>query len=101
LALTLWRIIQRIRDGAPKSSRNGPVALRLFTVITHVLIYVLLIGVPLAGVAAWFFSIVWAASLHQLLEQLLLVVIALHVAGALVQQFWIGNNVIMRMIGRV
>ena len=101
LFLTLWRIIQRIRDGAPKSSRVGPAYLRFFTLITHVLIYVLLIAVSVAGMAAWFFSIVWAAPLHVLLEQLLLVVIALHVASAFFQQFWVGNNVIMRMIGRV
>ena len=101
LFLTLWRIIQRIRDGAPKSSRVGPAYLRLFTLITHVLIYVLLIAVSVAGMTAWFFSIVWAAPLHVLLEQLLLVVIALHVASAFFQQFWVGNNVIMRMIGRV
>ena len=61
--------------------------LRLFAEIVHVAIYVLLLLLPLSGVAAWFLSIPGADSAHVLLQQALLAAIILHVAGALFQHF--------------
>ena len=74
---------------------------RIITASLQGLLYVLLLAVPLSGAAAWFWTIVPAAVLHTNLEIALLVVIALHVAYALVQQLWLHNHVIMRMIGRI
>ena len=101
LVLALWRIALILRDGMPETTRNAPRVQRIITASLQGLLYVLLLAVPLSGAAAWFWTIVPAAALHTNLEIALLVVIALHVAYALVQQLWLHNHVIMRMIGRI
>ncbi len=98
LLLALTRIGLRVTRGAPSPPSDEPKLLQLFAEGVHYTIYVLLLLLPLSGVAAWFFSIQPAAAIHVLLKNLLLAAIFLHVAGALFQHFIRRSDVLMRML---
>lgn len=98
LLLALTRIGLRLTRGAPSPPSDEPKLLQLFAEGVHYAIYVLLIILPMSGVAAWFFSIQAAGSVHVLLKNLLLAAISLHVAGALFQHFIRRSDVLMRML---
>ncbi|MGL4395303.1 MAG: cytochrome b, partial [Hyphomicrobium sp.] len=49
LAVVLWRLIYRLSHGAPPSDRSVPPALTGIGHLTHWLIYLLLIAVPIGG----------------------------------------------------
>ncbi len=99
--LAVWRILRFVREGAPKTEKETNGLTVAVSRATHVLLYLLLLAVPAAGAIAWFFSVPSAIFWHKILEIVLLAVIFIHIASTLIQQFWIRNNVIMRMIGRV
>jgi len=98
LLLALTRIGLRVTRGAPPPPADEPKLLQLFAEIVHVAIYVLLLLLPLSGMAAWFLSIPAAGSAHALLQQALLAAVSLHVAGALFQHFVRRSDVLMRML---
>lgn len=100
-ALTGWRLWLRFRDGAPPPPENEVALARLIGRGFHVLFYLALFALPLAGAAGWFFSQQWAIDMHKLLKDLLLPLIALHVIGTFIQQYAFKNHIFMRMIGRV
>lgn len=98
LAFTLWRIGLRIVHGAPAAPASEPRPLRLVAAATHGLLYLLLLLLPLTGLAAWFGEIRAAGGLHALLTTALLVLVGLHVAGALYQQLVLRSDVLARML---
>ena len=90
---------------AAGSGRCGPrrvivPALKLVASGTHILFYVLLIGMPLSGAAAWILGVAPAAQAHSVAEKLLILLIGLHVLAALAQHFWFKTDVLKRMVGR-
>ena len=121
LVLTLVRLGWRIANPAiplPDTMRRWE---RLLARATHVLFYVFMIGMPLAGWAAssaagrdilWFGLFPWPLlpigggrevagqlmDLHELAAKALYVLLALHVAGALKHHFIDRDNVLHRMI---
>jgi cytochrome b561 len=121
LVLTLARIGWRVARPAIPLPEPMPPWQKLIARATHVLFYVVLIGLPLGGWAAssaasrdivWFGLFEWpllpigggretAARLmdmHELGAKALYVLIALHVAGALKHHFVDRDNVLHRMI---
>lgn len=68
----------------------------------HVGLYAFIFLMPLTGIAAYYFGADAAGSLHaDVLKVVLWVLIAAHVAGALVHQFYWKTNVLRRMtVGR-
>lgn len=97
LALTLWRIALRLRHGAPALPAEEPEALKIVAKITHLAFYVLLIGMPISGALAWVAGLELPAEAHEVAAKLMIALIALHVAGALVQQFVLKTGVMARM----
>ena len=121
LVLTLVRLGWRIANPAiplPDTMRRWE---RLSARATHVLFYVFMIGMPLAGWAAssaagrdilWFGLFPWPLlpigggremegqlmDMHELAAKALYVLLALHVAGALKHHFIDRDNVLHRMI---
>ena len=121
LVLTLVRLGWRIANPAiplPDTMRRWE---RLLARATHVLFYVFMIGMPLAGWAAssaagrdilWFGLFPWPLlpigggrevagqlmDMHELAAKALYVLLALHVAGALKHHFIDRDNVLHRMI---
>ncbi len=98
LLFALARIALRVTRGAPKPPADEPRILKIVSEATHGLLYVLLIVVPLSGMAAWFGGVEKAADGHEVLKSVLMLVVALHVAGALFQHFVRRSDVMMRMM---
>jgi cytochrome b561 len=97
LVLMLWRLVLRLRRGAPPPPAEEHPALALTAKATHALFYVLLIGMPISGAVAWFGGIEAPARAHAAASNLLILLIVLHVAAALVHQFWWKSEVLKRM----
>ncbi|MGR3722595.1 cytochrome b/b6 domain-containing protein [Abyssibius alkaniclasticus] len=96
LVLAVLRLVLRIRNGAP-AAPAGPRLQQLAGHVVHWGIYVLLFAVPLSGMSGWFAGISAAATGHVLLQNLLLGLVALHVAAALYHQLWVKDNLLARM----
>lgn len=97
LILALTRIYLRITRGAPPPPADEPRLLQWSGEAVHGLIYLLLILLPVTGAVAWFLGIELAGAAHEVLQNVLLAAIALHVAGALFQHFVRRSQVLMRM----
>jgi cytochrome b561 len=97
LALVIWRLVLRVTRGAPQPPAEESAPLRLVAKATHGLLYLLLIGMPVSGATAWIGGIEAAAGVHSVLRVLMLLFVALHVAGALYHQFVLKNNLLARM----
>lgn len=100
LALVVWRLVLRLRRGVPPLPATEHPALKLVASGTHILFYVLLIGMPLSGAGAWILGLGPAAQAHSIAEKVLIALIALHVLAALAQHFWFKTDVLKRMLGR-
>lgn len=97
LLLAIARIYLRLSRGAPSPPADEPWILQMTAEAVHGSIYLLLLALPVSGAIAWFLGIERAADAHELLTNLLLAAIVLHVAGALFQHFVRRSQVLMRM----
>ena len=98
--LMFWRMWLLFRNGAPELPGNEPRILRMLAKGVQGMMYLALLALPLSGAAAWFLGIASAAQSHFILKNLLLLLMFLHIAGALVQHFWFKSDVLMRMLGK-
>ena len=99
LLLALWRIALRITHGAPPLPDSHPAALKFVARANHYLLYAFLVGMPLTGASAWFLGIKGAADIHETGKTILLILVGLHIAGALTEHFVLRSNVLRRMLG--
>ncbi len=97
LVLVVIRIAIKVRRGAPALPENEPAILKIAAHGTHLSLYALLILMPLSGAAAWFAEAELAAEGHEVMKVLVLVLVGVHVLGALFQQFVLKSNVLARM----
>lgn len=97
-AFALWRIVLRVKRGAPPAPAEEPRPLRFVAAATHGLLYLLLLLLPLTGLVAWFGAVGPAAGAHEVLTTVLLAAVGLHVAGALYQRFVLRSGVAARML---
>jgi len=97
LALALWRIVLRLRLGAPALPAEEPQGLKVVATVTHLAFYVLLVAMPVSGALAWVAGLEVPASAHEIAAKVMLALIALHVAGAVVQKLWFKTDVMARM----
>lgn len=95
--LALMRIYLRATRGAPPAPTDEPRLLHLLSEAVHGSIYLLLLSLPASGAVAWFLGVELSSDVHELLQNVLLGAIALHVAGALFQHFVRRSTVLMRM----
>lgn len=100
LAFTLTRLIERLFVARPPLPARNPRWATILSKTVHGAIYAILIAMPVAGLLAWFQDNRWGADIHQMLWVPLLVLIGVHVAGALVQHLVFGSPVLMRMFGQ-
>ena len=94
--LVLWRLVLRLARGAPEAP-GEPGLQRTAGIVVHWLLYALLIIMPVTGLVAWFGGVGAAGEVHEILQNLLLVLIGLHVAAALWHQFGLKDNLLNRM----
>ncbi|MGD9915635.1 MAG: cytochrome b [Rhizobiaceae bacterium] len=100
LVLAVIRLAIRLTRGAPAMHRDKPEALIWVAKITHLLLYVLIFFLPVSGAAAWFFSLDPPAEAHEVAKTLLLIVVGVHLLGALAEHFFFRNDSLLRMLGR-
>lgn len=97
LVLALWRLGLRRKHGVPPlPAEEGPLG-RALAHLTHGMLYVLLILMPVSGAVAWFGASQTAADGHGLLRFGMLGFVALHIIGALYHQFVLKDNLMARM----
>lgn len=99
-ALMAWRLTLRLRRGVPELPKDQNPVLKLAASTTHILLYILLLGMPISGLTAWMFGLEVPAQLHSAARLVLIPLIALHFAAALAEHFWFRTNVLKRMLGR-
>lgn len=97
LVLATIRLVVRMKRGAPDLPAGGNPVLDRVAKVTHAGLYLLLLLMPVAGIAAWFGRVELAADAHELLFKLGMLLSALHVVGALYHQFVLKDGLMMRM----
>ncbi|MBX5158394.1 MULTISPECIES: cytochrome b/b6 domain-containing protein [unclassified Rhizobium] len=98
LLLAIVRLGLRVTKGVPAEAAKEPAIFRLAARLAHAGLYILIFAMPLTGIAAYYFGINPAGSLHaDILKIILWALIAAHVAGALVHHFYWKTNVLRRM----
>lgn len=98
LVLAVVRLALRHIQGVPATPAEEPPLLSLVAKVTHGLLYLLLLIMPLSGIAAYYFGAKLAGDLHaDVLKVVLWALLAAHIAGALVHQFYWKTNVLARM----
>ncbi len=98
LVLAVLRLGLRLTKGVPDEIAQEPAIFRLAARLAHAGLYILIFAMPLSGIAAYYFGIDPAGSFHaDVLKIILWALIAAHVAGALVHQFYWKSNVLRRM----
>ncbi len=98
LALVLWRIVLRLTRGAPRPPAHEPRPLQIAAAATHGLLYLLLLTLPVSGLVAWFGDVGTAGEMHELMKTVLMLLVFLHIGGALYQRFVLKTDVVNRMI---
>lgn len=97
LALAIWRVVLRINRGAPELPKEESAALQMIAKITHFVLYGAIFIMPLSGMGAWFGKQEFAANVHTTFKFVFLLFIALHIVGALYQQFILKTGLMDRM----
>ena len=97
-ALALLRVALRVRRGAPPPPQDEHPALRMAARATHFALYALILLMPVTGGLAWFGGIEAMAGVHGVGKAAILVLVGLHVLGALYQHFYLRTDVLRRML---
>lgn len=97
LVLALARVAIRLTRGAPDLPAGGHPVANLVARLTHLGLYALLLLIPAAGLMAWFGGVDAAGEVHEVLFNLGIALVMLHVAGALYHQFVLKDGLIDRM----
>ncbi|MEC5324771.1 cytochrome b [Aurantimonas sp. A3-2-R12] len=84
--------------GRPSHSEGEPDWAMWLAKFTHALLYVVLILMPVVGLTAWFTGNDTLAGYHTVLWTPLLVLIGVHIAGALAQHFVFRSDALRRMV---
>lgn len=97
LILAIWRVVLRINRGAPDLPKEESAALQMVAKITHLVLYGAIFIMPLSGMGAWFGRQEIAANVHVTFKFVFLFFVALHIVGALYQQFVLKTGLMDRM----
>lgn len=98
LLLAIIRLVVRWRAGVPAKPVGQSMMSHLAAKIVHLLLYALIFLMPVSGIAAYYFGVNAAGSIHaDLMKVVLWAVVAVHVLGALVQHFYFRTDVLRRM----
>ena len=98
LLLAIWRVYLRVTRGAPDLPAEEIAALKMVAKITHLALYGAIFIMPLSGIGAWFGGQEIASTVHTTFKFVFLISIALHVTGALYQQFVLKTDLLKRMM---
>ncbi len=97
LALAAVRIAVRLVRGAPPLPPDGHPVTDMIAKLTHLGLYAVLVLIPALGLVAWFGAVDLAGEAHEVMFNLLVTLVALHVVGAAYHQFVLKDGLIGRM----
>ena len=97
-ALVILRLIVRLRQGAPAAPEGNPPLLTKAAHWGHILIYVLMIGVPIGGMVAWFGGVEIVGSVHGIVGKAMMLIILGHALAAILHQALLSDGTLMRMV---
>ena len=97
LAMVILRLLLRLVHGVPAPPPGDSKDLNKIASLTVLAFYILLIGMPLTGITAYYLQLFWVGEIHSWGKPFLLALIALHVAAALWHHFYKRNDVLRRM----
>ncbi|TWF43295.1 cytochrome b [Neorhizobium alkalisoli] len=99
LVLVVLRLIIRFIRGVAAAPPQEPAIFRTAAKVAHAALYVLLLAMPLTGMAVYYLGYGGAGDLHaDILKVILWVLIGGHVLGALAHQFYWKTDVLRKMI---
>lgn len=101
LVLTIWRVVLKRKRGAVALPEGEPTILKFAAHGTHILFYVLLLGMPISGFSAWFIGLSQPADVHEIAAKVMLALIALHVTASIAHKVWFKSGVLERMSPRI
>src|SRR5690606_11102504 len=97
LVLALVRVAIRVRRGAPDLPEGGHPVANLIAKLTHLGLYGLLLLIPVSGLMAWFGGVDAAGEVHEVMFNLGIALVILHVVGALYHQLVLKDGLMDRM----
>ena len=97
LILVIIRLYVRFKHGVPPLPEGEPPMMKFAAHATHWGLYGLMILLPVTGAMAWFGGVLPAAQAHSALRIVMLLLVALHIGGALYQSFILKSDVMRRM----
>ncbi|MGN7871465.1 cytochrome b [Paracoccus sp. 22332] len=97
LVFALLRLTLRWRHGVPPHPAAEPAIATLAAKVAHCGLYVLIIGLPVLGLLAWFLPSERLAELHATGTTLLIWLVIAHVAAVVVHQVWWRTDILRRM----
>lgn len=96
LIFALARVAMRAEGHVPPEAA-APATQKLAARAVHLALYAVMILLPLSGAIAWFRGVEAAGEAHEVMKSVLLVLVALHVIGALWHQFVLKDGLMRRM----
>lgn len=97
LALMLVRLGMRLAFGAPPHAPGASRLQNVAAATVHGALYVVLLAAPISGLVA-FYGLADVGDIHALVRPALFILVALHVAGALYNQFVRKDSTLTRML---
>ena len=96
--LLLWpRLWARIKYGSPEFPDENSRVLRYISKFVHWSFYLVLFLLPITGAAAWFNLSIGAGKAHEALRGILIILVQLHIGGALFHYFMQKKDIFKRM----
>lgn len=97
LVFALARVAIRLNRGAPALPAGGSKVTDAIAKLTHLGLYAILVLIPTSGLVAWFGAVDLAGEAHEVIFNLGVALVVLHVAGAVYHQFVLKDGLMERM----
>lgn len=97
LLFGLWRLALRMTRGVPAAPAGESAAQVLIAKMTHGILYLAMIAVPVVGLYAWFGGSEEAGDIHGFAKPVFIILVGLHILGALYNHFVLKNGLLLRM----
>lgn len=97
LALVLWRLVIRARQGAVAPVAGTSPRMAQITHWGHLALYAVIVLAGVSGLTAWFGEVLIAGEVHETLKPVILVLVGGHVAASLYHQFYLKDGLMRRM----
>ncbi|MEW9805162.1 cytochrome b [Mesorhizobium marinum] len=98
LVLAVLRMALRLRYGAPDLPPDEKMVMRYVAGLAHLVLYAAIFLMPLTGALAWYLGMGEIGEIHEIGKPIIIVVVAVHAAGALWQHFVARTDVLRRML---